>query len=349
MGTSDKIHIAVVGAGLIGKRHIEVIQSLENVELDSIVDPTAAALKIALSLDVPHYETVADLLESRRPDGIIIATPNQLHVEHGLQCINKGIPILIEKPLATSSDDAEQLVTKAEDSGVPVLVGHHRRHNPLIQRAKKEIESGGIGPVVAVNAQCWFYKPDEYYEVEWRTKAGAGPVFINLIHDIDLLRYLCGEIESVIAVTSNRTRHLEVEDTAAIVLQFRSGALGTVSVSDTIVAPWSWEMTSRENPVYPPTNEACYRIGGTEGAISIPQNIIWHYANQRSWWLPIRERAIEQDSCGDPLVLQINHFVRVIRGTESPLVSGREGLMTLRVIEAINRSAVSERRARIEQ
>ena len=93
---------------------------------------------------------------------------------------------------------------------------------------------------------------------------------MNLAHDIDLLRHLCGEIDFVQAQTVKSIRGFENEDVAGALLRFRNGAIGTISVSDSIVSPWSWEMTSKENPVYPPTSESCYFIGGSHGSLSIP-------------------------------------------------------------------------------
>ncbi len=334
------IRLAVVGAGLIGKRHINAIAQIPEVELVGVVDPHHEAKTYASSLGVNWYTCISAMLATDRPDGIIIATPNQTHVDNGLECLGAGIPVLIEKPIASDVQSAERLVLEAEATGVPILVGHHRRHNPIIKAAKAKISGGLIGTIVAVHGVCWLYKPDDYFTVDWRTREGAGPVFINLIHDIDLLRYLCGEVRSVQALESHHARDYEVEDTAAIIMQFESGALATVTVSDTIVAPWSWELTAGENPAYPKTEQTCYFIGGTHGSLEIPSGKVWTNPSQRSWWKPIGSEIYEVDE-QDPLQLQISHFCRVISSSERPLVSGREGLRALQVIEAIKSAAVS--------
>ncbi len=120
-----------------------------------------------------------------------------------------------------------------------------------MRAASEIVASGRLGRIVAVSALFWLYKPDDYFDMPWRREPGAGPVFLNLIHDVDNLRALLGEVVSVQAVESNTVRGHPVEDTAAIILQFASGALATISVCDTAVAPWSWEMTTGENPAYP--------------------------------------------------------------------------------------------------
>lgn len=334
------VRIAVVGAGLIGRRHVEIIRQCGGVCVASITDPAEAACGFAQQQGIPHFPSLPGMLAADRPDGVIIATPNQLHEEQGLQCVAAGLPVLVEKPIASSAEAGARLVEAAAAAGVPLQVGHHRRHNPLIAEAKRLLDEGVIGRTVAVHGSFWLYKPDDYFDVAWRSQPGAGPILINLIHDIDLLRHLVGEIAEVQAMTAGRTRGFAVEDTAAILLRFENGALGTFTVSDTIVAPWSWELTAGENPAYDHTDQTCYTIGGTHGSLELPNGRVWRHEGARSWWSPI-EVAPYSVPPEDPLVRQIEQFARVIRGEEAPLVSGEEGLRTLQVVEAIQKAAAS--------
>ena len=191
------------------------------------------------------------MLDKAKPDGAIVAVPNQMHVAVGMACIARKIPIIIEKPIADDVASALDLVEAAEKAGVPTLVGHHRRHNPIMRKAAEIIAGGGIGRVVAVNGLWLSHKPDPYFNITWRKEPGGGPVLINAIHDIDCLRMLCGDIETVNAATGNAVRKFDVEDTAAAVLQFKSGALGTLLVSDTVSAPWSLGMGLAREPQPP--------------------------------------------------------------------------------------------------
>ncbi|OAN77984.1 oxidoreductase [Jannaschia sp. EhC01] len=337
---TQSIYLAISGLGLIGRRHAQAIARQPGIELVGVADPAEAGQVEAHRLGVPCYDSLPEMIEATRPEGVIIATPTSQHAAQALTCIDRALPVLIEKPIATSVAEGQRVVDAAEARGVPVLVGHHRRYNPLIEKAHEVITSGILGEVRAVQATCWFYKPDAYFEeAPWRKQKGAGPISVNLVHDVDLLRHLCGEVISVRAMAAPSRRGSENEDVAAALLTFESGALGTLTVSDAIAAPWSWEMTARENAVYPATAESCYLIGGSRGALSLPDLRVWsHTGKAPDWWLPISATHLAQEAA-DPLVRQIAHFGAVIRDGVAPRVSAREGMRTLVVIEAIQRSA----------
>jgi predicted dehydrogenase len=336
------VRIAVVGAGLIGKAHIKRITDEPEAELAAIVDPSPQTKELAQqagTLWIPDIET---MLETVKPDGVVIATPNQLHVSGGMAAVRAGVPVLIEKPISDNVESAMAFVEAAEAARVPVLVGHHRRHSPLIQRAKEIVTSGRLGKITAVNGLCWFLKPKEYFDGKgsWRREPGGGVVLINLIHVIDDLRNICGDIVRIQAAESSAARDFPVEDTAAMILHFANGALGTLSISDAAAAPWSWELTSGENKVYPHTDQFCYLVAGTEGSVTIPRLDFWRHDGERGWWSPIEsERRIVPEQ--DPLTAQIQHFCRVIRGEEKPLLDGRGGTRTLETTLAVNRAAAT--------
>ena len=335
------VNLGLLGVGLIGKRHAEIILKSKDAKLVAVADPDPTAEKYAKEIGVDYFSNLSEMISSSSLDGVIIATPNNLHVEHGLECIQKRIPSLIEKPLASSANDAEIISRAAQDNNVAVLVGHHRRHNPIIRAAKKIVAAGEIGDVRSFHANCWLFKPDEYFEESiWRTKKGAGPVSVNLVHDIDLLRYICGEVVSVQAQTIKSRRGHENEDVASVLLRFDTDIVGTISVSDTIVSPWSWELTAKENPAYPPTSESCYLFGGDHGSLSVPDLTIWKNKDKRGWWEPI-ESSKHSIITTDPLMNQIDHFCSVIKGNKAPLVSAEEGLQNLKVLEGIYESAES--------
>jgi predicted dehydrogenase len=338
-----RVRIAVVGAGLIGQAHMKRIVEEPEAELAAIVDPSARAREQADALGVPSFSDIETALQAAKPDGVVIATPNRLHVPGGLAAVRAGVPMLMEKPIAEDVASALELVSAAEEAGVPILVGHHRRHSPLIQRAKEIVASGRLGKVTAVNGLCWFLKPKAYFEGQgsWRREPGGGIVLINLIHVIDDLRNVCGDIVAIQAAQSNAARGFPVEDTAAIIVHFAGGALGTLTISDSAAAPWSWELTSGENKAYPHTDQVCYLIAGTEGSLTVPRLELWRHEDDEAWWSPIlAERRVVPEQ--DPLTLQMRHFCQVVRGEAKPLLDGRGGTRTLATTLAVKQAAATQ-------
>jgi predicted dehydrogenase len=331
----------VAGAGLIGRRHIEEIDASGSAELAGIVDPLPAAHAVADAFGVPRYGSLAELFQADKPDGVILATPNQLHVDGGLECVAARVPVIVEKPIGDTVEGAARLVDTAEAAGVPVLTGHHRNYSSIMSRAREIVARGVLGPIVAVVGTALFYKPDDYFDVGdgWRRRPGGGPILLNLIHEVNNLQSLVGDVVRVQATTSNATRGFPVEDTAAMVFTFANGALGTFLLSDTAASPRSWEQTSQENTSYPTyPGEDCYHLAGTQGSLSVPTMRLSVYEGERSWWQPFTTSTVEFER-SDPLANQIDHFAAVIRGEAEPICSGRDGLTTLRVVDAVVESA----------
>ena len=340
--------LAVAGAGLIGRRHIELIQASARTHLCAIVDPTPASVDLAARLGVPHFASLDELFAQHnlaKLDGVILATPNPFHVPGALCCARHGVPALIEKPVADSLEAGRQLIDDLAQHPAPMLVGHHRRHSATLQRARAAIQSGALGRVVTVMGSAQFYKPDSYFEQgAWRKEAGGGPILINLIHEMDNLRYLCGEVESVHAVASNAVRQFAVEDTVVMTLKFSSGALGAFTLSDTVASPRSWEQTSGENTAYPRyPSEDCYFIAGTQGSLAVPTLRTWSYApggQEPGWWTPFALNTLATEAV-DPLAAQLDHFCDVIAGQAAPIITVADALQSLRTVEAVRRSIAS--------
>jgi predicted dehydrogenase len=338
------LRIALIGAGVMGRQHHQHLQALAEAQLCAIADPGPQAEAFAAECGVAYFADYRQMLDEARPEAVIIANPNALHVSTALDCLAAGVPVLLEKPVGVHLDEVRELVAASEHTGVPVLVGHHRRHNPLIARARELIEQGALGRLTTVTALWQVQKPDSYYDIPWRREAGAGMLLTNLIHDLDLLRHLCGEVRQVQAITSNAVRGFANEDSVAVLLQFDNGALGSLTGSDAVAAPWSWELDSGENPVYPQqADQPCYLLAGTRGALSIPQLKRWHYAEDSAGWHQPLLRTQEAFNADEALRLQLQHFVRVARGLVAPLVSAADAGRTLALVEAIRQAAETGR------
>ena len=232
------LNIAVVGYGLIGKNHADIVIKNNKFHLSGIVEINKKNLN-NFSKQYEIFNSIEELLVNKKIDGAIIATPTDLHYEHSKKFLEKRIPILIEKPISNSLIEANKLINLSKKNKTPILVGHHRRHNNIIKRAKTAIDEGLLGNIRSIISICWFYKPDEYFNIApWRKEIGAGPISVNLIHDVDLLRYLCGDIKSVFSTISMSKRGFKNEDLASVIFNFVSGATANLTVSDSIVSPW---------------------------------------------------------------------------------------------------------------
>lgn len=343
MSTTPRLMLS--GPGLIGRTHARIISDNEECDLAVIVAPdTEENRSVAKKFDVAFYSDFNAALDAEHIDGVIISSPNSFHFSQAMACVKRGLPALVEKPITDNLNEAAVLADAVEAAGVPLLVGHHRTYSALLDTALDFLRSRSFGRLVALQGAALFLKPDHYFlDGPWRALKGGGPILINMIHEIGLMREFGGEIVAVQAIGGNHIRRFEVEDTVAISLMFATGALGTFILSDAAASSKSWEMTSGENPAYPYfPNEACYHFAGTNGSLDFPSMRTKTYSSPegRSWWKPFEEATLEV-ARQDPLKVQISHFLDVIRGEVIPRVSARDGYVNMLVLEAIQKSIKS--------
>src|SRR5882724_8801948 len=338
------IAIGVIGAGLIGRKHLGKLAGRDDYQLVGIADVNVDRV----TAEHPNTRVFADyrqLLDEARPEAVIIASPNQLHAETGIECARRGIHILIEKPVTDRLETAAALMAEVRKGGVKSLVGHHRRHHLQVKSLKAALGEGRIGGIVGVSAIWATHKPADYFKVAaWRSQAGGGPILINLIHEIDFLRFTVGEITAVEAIASNRQRGFAVEDTAAALIEFDNGALGTFFISDSAVSPWTMEQGLGESPEFPFSGESSYRFIGRRGALEFPELVQWAQAGDaQDWNKPIQAQRIHAGTI-DPYIAQLDHFRDVIRGTTPSQQPVEDGARTLIATLAIAEAAAAGRR-----
>lgn len=341
--------IALLGAGLIGREHAQLISKSSRLRLSVVSDPSPAAKQYADSIGVPWTADYRVALEDFRPDAAIVAVPNQLHVEVGVACLERGVVALIEKPVADNVHDAATLLDAEKRSGTPILVGHQRRHSPDMQRARALVNDGTIGRLVVANGMWFVRKHDSYFEQAWRRQQGGGPLWINLIHEIDCLRFVCGEIDSVFAYSTNRNRGYDVEDTAAIAVNFANGALGTFAMSDSVPSPFVWDVASSQALYFPHQPGDCFYFGGTAGTLSVPSLDMWTYDRPDGDWrnrLIRTHMGMDRGACYER---QLDNLADVVEKRAAPLVPGLEGARTVAAIVAIETSARENRPIRIAE
>ena len=338
-----RLRIAVVGLGAVGREHARAIRRIADLELVGGVDPSDGGAAFCSDLGITHFRRIEDVLELAELDGVVVATPNDLHVTQTRLCISRGLAVLLEKPISHSLQEARELVRDIEQSNALVLIGHHRAHSAIMRKACELIDTGFLGDLVCIAGSATFCKPDSYFaQAPWRALPGAGPILINMVHEVHSLRMLCGEIVEVQALASRQHRRLQVEESACVNMRFSNGALGSFLLSDVAASSRSWEQTSGENSAYArDPNEDCYCLTGRKGTLLIPTLRSKVFPPEaRSWFTPLVE-AQHAAGINDPLQQQMAHFAKVIRGEENPLVTARDGMVNLSVVEAISKAAKS--------
>lgn len=295
----DIINLIVIGAGLIGPRHASHIYQRSDCRIFAIVDHSLNGPNIASKFSTNLFKNLDEMyhyIEENNlnyPDGAIIATPNHTHVDFAVKLAEKGINLLIEKPLSSNALECKYLINYLKDltdqgRGVKTLIGHHRRFNPYIVYTKQQLTK--IGTPIAIQGSWCLKKPDHYYlEKPWRTDVtkGGGTLLINLVHDLDLLLYLIGPIERIYAELLPKQREYDVDEGAVLTISFKNGCKGTFICGDNLVSPFNFENGTGENPNVPFFNtEGFYRIFGSQGTLSVP-DMKFYYQSQPGWENPI--------------------------------------------------------------
>ncbi len=337
----DKLKIAVLGL-FHGMNHVRSVIECEETELVGMCDLKEKYRKDARKYGASFYTNYQEMFNKEDIDGAVLALPNNLHAPVTEECARRGIHVLLEKPIAGNIEDADRIIKASNEYGIKLLVGHHRRFSIYIQKLRNIVKSGEIGEFVCANVMWNALKNDEYYQEKWRTVEGGGPLNINTIHDIDDLRYIVGEISSVYAEVSNKTRSFEVEDTASIVIRFKDGGLANILVSDCTPSPYFYEAACQEDKGFSPTLKDCYYIFGTKSSVAMPSMEKFYYPekSREGWRWPITMARIEILRC-NPMLEEMYNFSNIIKGKEEPVITAEDAKKSLEVILAIKESKES--------
>lgn len=336
----QKVKIAVLGLNQGYKFAKDSLNMPEDVELVAVAGNNELAKERAKELNVPLYTDYKDLIQECDLDGVIISLPNDLHREAVEIAAQKGIHVLVEKPIASTIEDGEAIIQACKKNNVKLLVGHHRRFSSKVKKLKEIISSGKLGKIIGINMLWVLSKDKAYFSEKWRLTKGGGPLLINGIHEIDTLRFVTGlRIKRVYASMNNRIRNNPVEDSAAVLLETGEGVTINYFLSDGVPSPWSYDLNVKENPKFHHHEANCYKIFGSEGSLSFPDFYFYSYDDEKYGWeypLVIEKIPVEDN---DPMTEELKHFIDVLRGKAEPAVTGEDALETLKVIKAIKLSS----------
>lgn len=316
--------LLVAGAGLIGSRHARAVLNHPASELACVVDPDAGR---ARAFGVPTFESLEQV--DVPIDGAIVATPSALHAAHVIAALEQGWPTLVEKPIASDRDGAKRIIDASRTTGLPVLTGHQRRYHASVRRVRELIDDGTIGSPVAATVIWAVKKPDAYFDTSWRSGPDGSPVRLNMVHEIDLLRFLLGEVESVSAIGAQPIRKAGRVENGVIALRFVNGCVASVVFADTAPSPWSFEAGTGENPNIGTTGQDCLFISGTNGGVAFPSLTLWRGA--RDWGDAATPTSLPVGPT-DAIAAQLDHFLDVIAGRASTLIDAEDASRTLDVV-----------------
>lgn len=330
----SEFRIALVGCGRISANHFDAIRKVDGLTLAAVCDTVEERARTAGEAQgVPWFTSLAEMLARVECDVVVIATPSGLHPEHGVLAARAGKHIVTEKPMAISLAGADELVGACDEAGVHLFVVKQNRLNPPVQLLKRAIDRGRFGRIYLVNTTVRWSRPQEYYDqAPWRgTWKYDGGAFMNQAsHYVDLVQWLGGAVDSVVAKTATMARSIETEDTGVAVLKFASGALGTIEVTML---------------TYPKNMEGSITVLGEKGTVKIGGTAVnkiehWEFADADP-----DDALVGSADTDPPSVYGFGHegyyrnVLAVLRGEAEPDTDGRAGRKSLELILGIYESA----------
>jgi UDP-N-acetyl-2-amino-2-deoxyglucuronate dehydrogenase len=338
-----KVRFAIVGCGRIAKNHIDAMrQHADRCELTDVCDTDPKALAAALAgHDVRGHHSLTGLLAETRADCIVLTTPSGLHPSQAIEAAQAGFDVMTEKPMATRWDDGLEMVRACDKAGVRLFVVKQNRRNKTLQMLKQAVDANRFGRIYMVNVNVFWTRPQEYYDsAAWRgTWEFDGGAFMNQAsHYVDLLDWIAGPVESVMAYTGTLARNIEVEDSGVAAIKWRSGAMGSLNVTML---------------TYPKNLEGSITILGEKGSARIggvAVNEIKHWEFETAQ--PMDEKVGDSSylptsvyGFGHPLYY--DNVISTLRGEAVADTDGREGLKSLELLIAMYRSARDGRRVNL--
>jgi UDP-N-acetylglucosamine 3-dehydrogenase len=334
------IRIAIAGAGAITERaHIPALRSVAHAQIVALQSRTAdKAERVARALwpdaaDRPRvYSNFDDMLARERPDAVGIFTPNHLHCESTVKALRAGAHVLVEKPMAPTAAESREMVEAAEKARRVLMVAMQRRFGGIERAIKDVLASGAIGNPNFIRARLSHGGPQAWAPGQkWFTtasEAGGGAMLDLGVHVADLAIWFMGEIDSVSGQVGTLAKQIEVDDTGAMVIHFKSGAIGVVEASWSSMPPLSAiEIYGTEGRVmagYPRNDISILKSDGSPAPGFSREDVMSRF-DPRDFLAPSRVLA--------------ENFINAIRGRAKPSPDGIDGLRAVEAIEACYRSS----------
>ncbi len=330
-----KVRFALAGCGRIANNHFEAIaRHADRCELTDVCDVDPAALEAAVArTGARGHASFTAMLAATQADCVILTTPSGLHPAQAIEAARAGFDVMTEKPMATRWTDGLAMVKACDEAGVRPFVVKQNRRNRTLQLLRQAVEAGRFGRLYMVNVNVFWTRPQSYYDsAAWRgTWEFDGGAFMNQAsHYVDLLDWICGPVESVMAYTGTLARSIEVEDTGVAALKWRNGAMGTINVTML---------------TYPKNLEGSITILGEKGTVRIGGTALnkiehWQFNTPQPDDEKVGTANYETASVyGFGHTAYYDNVIKTLRGEAQAQVDGYEGLRSLELLIACYRSA----------
>ncbi len=342
-----KLKIAIIGCGRISYKHVEaIIQNRAEIELTAVCDVVEANANakrkeylesLGENIDIQVYTDYKKMLKEGNIDIVSIATESGYHPEIAIDCMNCGKHVIVEKPMALSTQDADRMINCARENNVKLCVNHQNRFNESIQKLRGAVEKNRFGKLVNGTARILWNRNMGYYaQAPWRGtwKLDGGTLMNQCIHNIDLLQWMMGgEIDTVYAQCGTFLRDIEAEDFGAIIIKFKNGSIGIVEGSAC---------------VYPKNLEETLSIFGETGTVSIGGIAVnkvetWEFADnvETEDKIEIKHKGEIDSIYGSGHALLYTDMIDAINTDRQPLINGEEGKKGMSIVLAAYKSRLT--------
>ena len=326
--------VALVGCGRISKNHFDALRKINGLTISAVCDIVPERAEAAGSQEgVPAFTSYEEMLQRTDCNLVSVCTPSGLHAAQGALAARAGKHVITEKPMAITLGQADDLVKACDDAGVFLFVVKQNRLNPPIQLLRRAVDKGRFGKIFLANTTVRWQRPQDYYDASpWRGtwEFDGGAIMNQASHYVDLIQWLVGPVESVMAKTATLARRIEAEDSGVALLKFRSGALGVIEVSVL---------------TYPRNLEGSITILGEKGSVKIGGTAV----NRVEHWLfadyDDDDKLVDSANTNPPNIYGFGHegyyrnVLAVLRGEAQPQTDGRAGRKSLELILGIYESA----------
>ncbi len=350
------IRTALIGCGKVGQIHAAALSSLAESQFVGVCDANAdRASLFAARFNVPAFDDLHALLREAKPQAVLICTPHPLHASPAILAAERGVHVLIEKPMAANLADCDAMLAAAQRGGARVGVISQRRFYEPVRRVKDALDAGKIGRPVLCVFEMFSWRDRAYYQSDpWRGRwdtEGGGVLVNQSPHMLDLIQWFMGDIEEVSGLWGNLNHpYIEVEDTALAILRFKSGALGSI-VASVSQRPGLWSRVhvhgSNGASVGVETDRGPTFIAGVSEIAEPPLNHLWTIPEEEhllaEFQAEDRARFQKVNATTHYHALQIRDFLRAVHEERPPFVTGEDGRKVVALVESIYRSQSEHR------